>query len=648
MKIRSIHIYSHDKRRRDVIFNVNGLNIITGRSSTGKSALSDIVEYCMGRSTFNVAEGTIRDKVAWFAVLYQFEGEQVLIAKPTPDAKATSCSTAMIRRGASLQLPEYAELRATADDETVVGLLSQLLGIPANTTSVAAEHSRASFSANIKHTYYYLFQKQDIVANKNLLFYRQSEDFQPQAIRDTLPILLGISSSQRVELEAKLKSAQRDLRIAVKQLDSAREARESVEFKGIGLLSEARAAGLVIRNAAGTDTDSVVAVLREAMGWTPEAVSADDSERIPRLELERSELRRRRRELQSRIDAAKQFSMTSIGFETEAYEQRARLQSIGMLPRNTASGEWQWPFSPSHLGMETPIGQALTAEVESLDAEMAAVAVERPQLATYLGELEAEAATLSASITAKEIELKSAISANETASQIDSRNSVAARVIGRISYYLEGLKPDETLASMEQHAARLQRRVDSLLEQLGDDDSGERLASILNNISSLLSKYVDKFEAYFREFPFKFDLKNLTVVADRPDRPVPLARSGGGENHLAYHISALLALHQFCAKNNRPIPRFLMIDQPTQVYFPSDAYKEADGSVQKTEADADMAAVRRLFRILLDFTQTQVPGFQIIVIEHANLRDDWFQATLVEEPWSKPPALVPDDWPAAP
>ena len=366
---------------------MDGLNIITGRSSTGKSALSDIVEYCIGRSTFNVAEGIIRDKVAWFAVIYQFDGEQVLIAKPAPDARATSCSTAMVRRGGSLQPPAYAELRPNSDDDTVVALLSQLLGIPANMTSVAAEHSRTSFSTNVKHTYYYLFQKQDIVANKNLLFYCQAEAFQPQAIKDTLPILLGISSSQRVELESKLKSAQRDLRIAVKQLDAAREARDSVELKGIGLLSEARTAGLVDRSLVRTDTESVVAVLRDAMRWTPDAATMDDSGRMSRLESERSDLRRKRRELQSRIDAAKQFSTTSIGFETEAYEQRARLQSIGVLPRNAASGEWQWPFSPSYLAMDTPIGQALLAEVESLDAEMAAVAVERPHLASYLAEL---------------------------------------------------------------------------------------------------------------------------------------------------------------------------------------------------------------------------------------------------------------------
>ena len=110
MKIKSIHIYSHDGQRRDLQFKVDGLNVITGRSSTGKSALSEIIEYCMGRSTFNVPEGIIRDKVAWFAVIYQFAQEQVLIAKPTPTAGGTSCSTAMQRRGNQLAAPDFKEL----------------------------------------------------------------------------------------------------------------------------------------------------------------------------------------------------------------------------------------------------------------------------------------------------------------------------------------------------------------------------------------------------------------------------------------------------------------------------------------------------------------------------------------------------------
>ena len=111
MKIKSITIYNHSGQKRELNFNLNGLNIITGRSSTGKSALSDIIEYCMGRSSFNVPEGVIRDTVSWFCVIYQFPSEQVLIAKPTPDPGAASCSKAMLRRGNDLRAPDFDKLQ---------------------------------------------------------------------------------------------------------------------------------------------------------------------------------------------------------------------------------------------------------------------------------------------------------------------------------------------------------------------------------------------------------------------------------------------------------------------------------------------------------------------------------------------------------
>ena len=189
MKIQDIIIYSHSGELRRISFKVAGLNIITGRSSTGKSALSDIVEYCMGQSDFNIPEGPIRDKVAWYAVIYQFPGEQVLIAKPAPASNATSCSRAMIRRGATVEPPPFSELAQNANDETVLSLLSSLLGIPSNRTQVSKEHSRDSYDATIKHTYFYLFQKQGLIANKEQLFYRQNEPHIPQAIKDTLPHL---------------------------------------------------------------------------------------------------------------------------------------------------------------------------------------------------------------------------------------------------------------------------------------------------------------------------------------------------------------------------------------------------------------------------------------------------------------------------
>ena len=142
MKIASIHIYSHDGRRRDLNLNPDGLNIITGLASTGKSSLSDIVEYCMGEDECKIAEGFIREKVSWFAVTFQFPHEQVFVAKPNPKPGQVKCSLAMVTRGRRIQTPDFHSLKDNGGDELVHELLSSLLGIPETKTPVSERSSR--------------------------------------------------------------------------------------------------------------------------------------------------------------------------------------------------------------------------------------------------------------------------------------------------------------------------------------------------------------------------------------------------------------------------------------------------------------------------------------------------------------------------
>jgi hypothetical protein len=261
-----------------------------------------------------------------------------------------------------------------------------------------------------------------------------------------------------------------------------------------------------------------------------------------------------------------------------------------------------------------------------------------------------EVVTLTEQIRGKELELSSAIASNEIIAQMGNRNNAAARVVGRISLFLENLATDKELERLLSEERRLKAVIDDIEGRLGADDSESRLLATLSNIAMHMSGYIKDLNGEFNEFPARLDLHNLTVVIDRPGRPVYMNKSGGGASHLAYHLAALLSLHRFAADYKQPIPRFMVIDQPTQVYFPSEsAYRAAGGSVDQTEQqDADLDAVRRLFKLLARFTTEDVPGFQLIVTEHANLRDRWFQNALVEDPWAKPPALVPDDWPEMP
>ena len=461
-----------------------------------------------------------------------------------------------------------------------------------------------------------------------------------------MPILLGVSSRDRYELESRLRIAQRDLKISNKKLDQARDAIDTSHEKAISLYSEAKTVGIIGKTDKNPNVEGVVDTLKSVLLWKPETVPDDDGSRISLLEDELAQLRRSRRNTQAQIDATRQFANRASGYESEANEQKDRLASIKALPKNPDSGEWQWPFCEQNLALESPVATILLNELESLDKQLRIATGQRPKLEAYLVELALNVDEIVAKIKQKEMELSAAISANEMIVQMGSRNNAAARVVGRISLFLETLLPNEDIAKLEAENRRLRNKVKQLEEQIGADDSNERLLSILNNISAQIGHYIQQFEAEFQDFPVRLSLQQPTIMFDFPDRAVPMSRTGGGGNHLAYHLSALLALHFFAAKNNCPIPHFLMIDQPSQVYFASEqAYKDADGSVQRTEADADLDAVRRLFELLLQFTQEDVPGFQLIVTEHANLNEQWFQDALVEDPWTKPPALVPEDWP---
>ncbi len=268
------------------------------------------------------------------------------------------------------------------------------------------------------------------------------------------------------------------------------------------------------------------------MTWKPAPVPEDDGSRVSEIENELVSLRQQRREIQQRIDAAIQYAKRSEGFEAEAGEQKDRLTSIRLLPKDPATGEWQWPFAQANLGMDTPLAVALIAELESLEREMTAVVGERPALNKYLAGLRQEIHDIGDRIRNREVELSAAIASSEIITQMGNRNNAASRVVGRISLFLEGLVPDEELAWLEREERRLKAKADDLERQIGADDSRERLVSMLNSIAMHMSGYISAFGAEFGQFPARLDLHNLTVAIDRPGRPIYMPRTGAARTIL--------------------------------------------------------------------------------------------------------------------
>ena len=86
------------------------------------------------------------------------------------------------------------------------------------------------------------------------------------------------------------------------------------------------------------------------------------------------------------------------------------------------------------------------------------------------------------------------------------------------------------------------------------------------------------------------------------------------------------------------MPGFLFIDQPSQFGFPSDYEKKGD-----RKEDEDRELVKQIYRLVLEVAQELRPKFQIIMTDHADIDEDWFQDCVVEK-WRGSKKLVPEEW----
>ena len=191
LQIRSISIYSRDGERRDVKFKLGALNIVTGASKTGKSALLDIVDYCWGRAECTIAEGEIRKGVSWFAVHFDNDGEGVLIARKNPGAAGRASDEIYFARGVEVLPDDPSGFHKNITADGLKTQLSATLGISENIHVPEAGSTRQPLEASSRHAILFCLQAQDEIANRRLLFHRQGEQFFPQAIRDALPYFLG-------------------------------------------------------------------------------------------------------------------------------------------------------------------------------------------------------------------------------------------------------------------------------------------------------------------------------------------------------------------------------------------------------------------------------------------------------------------------
>ena len=639
IQILDIVLYAKGSDPRILSLKPGKLNIITGDSSTGKSALIDIVDYCLGSGSFNIPHGIMRRTVEWFALRLTDGNAQHLVARKAPSEGRSSTTDAYYVTGAVVEIPFYEELAVTTNINAIMERIELVTGIGTNRHDPPEGQTRAPLVASIRHALAYVFQPQTEISQPGFLFHGQGDTWAAQAIKDTLPYFLGAVEENHVELIATLKLLRRQLR--TKEAEFTRVQSLASDSNVSGLVSEARNVGLLSQDFAPDTFEKSIHALKNASTSTSfenVAIMASEVDQVElvRLENERRALRGHLHYASDELQAIAGLRREESGFANETMEQVARLESLTLLDAGVSG----CPLCSQALPDSVPAVEELHAELDRASKQLGSVRRHTPGLDALLEEKSRELESLKAALRENWSALEALRASDVRLQNMRDLSSRRAHVLGRISLTLESLPSRYDTSGLEREISSIRSQITKLDLELSDEAVRDRVESIMSRLGERMTRWAKFLEMEHSGFPFRLDAKKLLVIADSEAGPIPMNHMGSGANWLGCHLIAHLALHDWFVRKDRPVPRFLFLDQPSQVYFPA----EQEKGVNLVDAeDEDRLAVVRIFTLVRNIVEELSPRMQVIITEHADINEPWYQDAIVER-WRNGAALVPREW----
>ncbi|WAC39240.1 DUF3732 domain-containing protein [Pedobacter sp. SL55] len=203
------------------------------------------------------------------------------------------------------------------------------------------------------------------------------------------------------------------------------------------------------------------------------------------------------------------------------------------------------------------------------------------------------------------------------------------------------IERNKILSNSKSDYSELEAEIEQLKNKLAGFNLKEELQRaqiILSNKMSDICDLLD-FEEEFKPGKILFDLEKFSLKYSIEGKEnILLSEMGSGSNWLAIHLSAFLGfLYLHSITKTSKIPSILVLDQPSQVYFPK-VYKQLDEKVENEQkkVDDNIVQVKNIFKVISDEIlniETEC-GYkpQVIVLEHA---DESELEQFIKYRWSK-------------
>lgn len=178
----------------------DGLNIVTGKSSTGKSAIIEIFDYCFGSDENTIPKGIITDVADIYYTSLNIDQQHIIIARDPNVPKKAFFRRADELNPCIIDRDYFNNRYFRPLNDFKKHIKEFFLDIDDVDESLVARDNRyggrKSPTPSIRSFTSFMLQHQNLIANKHALFYRFDEKEKRDQVIEHTKIFLGIADQK--------------------------------------------------------------------------------------------------------------------------------------------------------------------------------------------------------------------------------------------------------------------------------------------------------------------------------------------------------------------------------------------------------------------------------------------------------------------
>lgn len=578
---------------KDYEFKPNKVNVVTGDSSTGKSSILRVIDYCLMARESTIVEDVINTNVSWYGLSFHLNGRNYVIARKAPTNGRINQDIYWVKDTDEFPAGKYPRPTDGIKRLDVLDYLNKEFGVPEMQIG-----EKKKVNLTFRHSLLLNFLTEDIIATANryldTLFFDDEEISSLDA--QVLKICLGTDEKKETELSETLKSLGDRIKKEEKNKTGDERNRKSYEKKYEATLETARALKLIDGEEFFEREDILARIKNEVEYFNRIKRShaklkelAELSDKQRRLKAEIDSYRKLKWEYNRAIRYAQKVEDSLTPFE---YLERRLNKQVMSEDSVALFKSLQDAFTAS---------KKITLKPDELPAEFEEnLKRKKEEYQRVTNKLEEDQWIID-----NMFEQDKLVRLFALAEQMKGLEKKTEKYVGNLEYN----KLKDEFASV--------KRAYEIVSRTNEETEKKFLADV--------KYYYDEqtgMSGAYRNCELDFDKNSVRLRLKRPGAHYPIRNVGSKSNFMFMHLCFFLGLHQYLnGLGNTFVPSFLFIDQPSIPYYGNNGRQRQEAGDLTLAKTDDRSRLEEAFRLIDSFMEQNVgegSGFQIIMVEHAD------------------------------